>query len=50
MKRKTKILIAKRDFIIAQNSYYFAIKRGDDIIKLGIPAKFYENLKTEKII
>ena len=42
-------LIAKRDFLIVQNQHFYDIKKGDDIEKLKVPLKFYDNLKTEKI-
>ena len=43
-------IIAKRDFIIVQNNERYEIKKGDNIEVLKIPLRFYDNLKTEKII
>lgn len=53
MKTKKKLkekLIAKKDFVIFQNNEKYVIKKGDDIDKLNIPSRFFDNLKTEKII
>lgn len=47
-KDKDKDIIAKKDFIICQNKYFFDIKKGDDITKL--PKQFYKNLITEGVI
>jgi hypothetical protein len=50
-KKQDKVnIIAKRDFLIVQNNERFEIKEGDDIEALKIPLRFYDNLKTEKII
>jgi|14_taG_2_1085336.scaffolds.fasta_scaffold00647_15 hypothetical protein len=43
-------IVAKKDFLIVQNSERYDIKEGDDIIELKVPKKFYANLKTENII
>ena len=43
-------IIALRDFTITHNEHHFVIKKGDDIIKVGVPRIFYNNLVTEKII
>lgn len=45
---ESKKLIAKKDFLIVQNSHRYEIKKGDDIS--DIPAKFHENLKTENVL
>lgn len=49
-KEPKESLIAKKDFLIVQNDERYDIKKGDNIKQLNIPSKFYENLKTEKII
>lgn len=49
-KKETKKNIAKKDFLIVQNDERYEIKEGDCIEDLKIPSKFYDNLKTEKII
>ncbi len=41
-------LIAKKDFVIAFNDYYRAIKTGDDLT--DVPDSFHPNLITEGII
>ena len=45
-----KNIIAKKDFLIVQNDERYEIKEGDDINELNIPSRFYDNLKTEKVI
>ena len=45
---KEKRITAKRDHLIVQNDFRFDIKKGDDLSE--IPERFYETLKTEKII
>lgn len=50
IKEKKEKLIAKKDFLIVQNDERYEIKEGDDIKDLKIPSRFYDNLKTEKII
>lgn len=45
-----KKIIAKKDFVICHNEYFYDIKKGDNINELNIPKKFLENLKTEKVI
>ena len=42
--------IAKKDFLIVQNDYRCTIKEGDDIEELGVPKRFFDNLKTEGVI
>ena len=49
-KNVEKEIIARRDFVICQNEHYYEIKEGDNVKELGIPSKFYDNLKTEKVI
>lgn len=39
---------AKRDHVILQNDFQVNIKKGDSLD--DIPERFYETLKTEKII
>ncbi len=41
-------LIAKKEFVICQNGYFREIKEGEDIS--DVPAIYYDNLKTEKVI
>lgn len=41
-------LIAQKDFVIAHNDYYKAIKKGDDLS--SVPEKFLVNLRTEKVL
>jgi hypothetical protein len=41
-------LVAKKDFTICHNSFFLAIKAGDDLS--GVPSIFLENLKTEGVI
>lgn len=48
--KTTKKIIAKKDFVICHNEHHFVINKGDDIIKLGVPKVFHENLKTERVI
>jgi len=43
-----RVLIAKKDFVIRHNEYFFEIKEGQDISH--IPEQFIQNLKTEKVI
>lgn len=51
IKKTAKInIIAKADFLIVQNDERYEIKEGDNIEELKIPLRFYDNLKTEKII
>lgn len=45
-----KNIIAKKDFLIVYNDERYDIREGDDIEALKIPSKFYDNLKTEKVI
>jgi hypothetical protein len=42
--------IAKRDFQLLRNDDLYLIKKGDDLDALGVPAKYFPNLKTEKVI
>lgn len=39
---------AKKDHVILQNDFRVDIKKGDDLSE--IPERFYDTLKTEKII
>lgn len=48
-KKMKKGFEAKKDFVICQNDFYFEIKKGDIINKEELK-KFWENLKTEKVI
>lgn len=41
-------LIAKKDFEIFHNGYHRKIKAGEDIT--DVPARYLQNLKTEKVI
>ena len=43
-----KKLIAKKDFKIKHNEYFFDIKEGDSLNH--IPKMFIQNLKTEQVI
>ncbi len=42
--------VAKRDFVLCFNEYFFDIKSGDDLDALGVPHMFNMNLRTEKVI
>jgi len=44
MKNKT----AKKDFVIHHNDFHLEIKKGDNLKQ--VPDRFYQNLKTEKVI
>lgn len=46
----SKKIIAKRDFEFICNEHHVVILKGDDIVKNGIPEKYHQNLKTEKVI
>lgn len=43
-------VIAKRDFVICQNEILIKIKKGDDLLALQVPERFFPNLKTEGVI
>ena len=45
-----KKLIAKRDFLINCNELKLQIKKGDDLAKRNLDAKFIRNLIAEKVI
>lgn len=47
--KKEKKFVAKKDFVIAQNDFIYIIKEGDEVNKKEL-SKFWENLKTEKVI
>jgi hypothetical protein len=45
--KKSKKLIAKKDWLIVQNEIRIEIKEGDEVV---VDEKFLEVLKTEKVI